>query len=53
MLQILAVAAELAEIAAVNLEEYGLAMLKAGTNFSLKSAEELDCIDAKTFELTN
>ena len=29
-----AVAAELAEIAGVNLEEYGLAMLKAGTNLS-------------------
>ena len=46
-----AVAAELAEIAAVNLEEYGLAMLKAGTNLSSKSAEELIDIDAKTFEL--
>ena len=37
-----AVAAELAEIAGVNLEEYGL---------SSKSAEELIDIDAKTFEL--
>ena len=46
-----AVAAELAEIASVNLEEYGLAMLKAGTNLSSKSAEELIDIDAKTFEL--
>lgn len=46
-----AVAAELAEIAGVNLEEYGLAMLKAGTNLSSKSAEELIDIDAKTFEL--
>ena len=45
-----AVAAELAEIAGVNLEEYG-AMLKAGTNLSSKSAEELIDIDAKTFEL--
>ena len=45
------VAAELAEIAGVNLEEYGLAMLKAGTNLSSKSAEELIDIDAKTFEL--
>ena len=42
-----AVAAELAEIAGVNLEEYGLAML----NLSSKSAEELIDIDAKTFEL--
>ncbi len=46
-----AVAAELAEIAGVNLEEYGLAMLKAGTNLSSKSAEKLIDIDAKTFEL--
>ena len=46
-----AVAAELAEIAGVNLEEYGFAMLKAGTNLSSKSAEELIDIDAKTFEL--
>ena len=45
------VAKELAEIAGVNLEEYGLAMLKAGTNLSTKSAEELIDIDAKTFEL--
>ncbi|HFU3804011.1 TPA: manganese-dependent inorganic pyrophosphatase [Streptococcus suis] len=45
------VAAELAEIAGVNLEEYGLALLKAGTNLSSKSAEELIDIDAKTFGL--
>ncbi|MDY4002573.1 MAG: manganese-dependent inorganic pyrophosphatase [Streptococcus orisratti] len=45
------VASELAEIAGVNLEEYGLAMLKAGTNLASKSAEELIDIDAKTFEL--
>ncbi|HFI0306295.1 TPA: manganese-dependent inorganic pyrophosphatase [Streptococcus suis] len=45
------VAAELAEIAGVNLEEYGLALLKAGTNLASKSAEELIDIDAKTFEL--
>lgn len=46
-----AVAAELAELAGVNLEEYGLEMLKAGTNLFSKSAEELIDIDAKTFEL--
>ena len=46
-----AVAAELAELAGVNLEEYGLEMLKAGTNLSSKSAEELIDIDAKTIEL--
>ncbi|KWT47610.1 manganese-dependent inorganic pyrophosphatase [Lactococcus lactis subsp. lactis] len=45
------VAKELAELAGVNLEEYGLAMLKAGTNLSTKTAEELIDIDAKTFEL--
>lgn len=45
------VAKELAEIAGINLEEYGLAMLKAGTNLSTKTAEELIDIDAKTFEL--
>ena len=45
------VAAELAENAGVNLEEYGLALLKAGTNLASKSAEELIDIDAKTFTL--
>jgi len=45
------IAPELAELAGVNLEEYGLAMLKAGTNLASKSAEELIDIDAKTFEL--
>ncbi|HHG6294688.1 TPA: manganese-dependent inorganic pyrophosphatase [Streptococcus suis] len=45
------VAAELAEIAGVNLEEYGLALLKAGTNLASKSAEELIDIDAKNFGL--
>lgn len=46
-----AVAQELAEIAGVDLETYGFAMLKAGTNLASKSAEELIDIDAKTFEL--
>lgn len=45
------VAEDLAKIAGVNLEDYGLAMLKAGTNLASKSAEELIDIDAKTFEL--
>lgn len=45
------VAEELAEIAGVNLETYGLALLKAGTNLATKSAVELIDIDAKTFEL--
>ncbi|HEY0221408.1 MAG TPA: manganese-dependent inorganic pyrophosphatase [Lactovum miscens] len=44
------VAEDLAKIAGVDLEEYGLAMLKAGTNLSTKTAEELIDIDAKTFE---
>lgn len=35
----------------MNLEEYGLALLKAGTNLASKSAEELIDIDAKTFAL--
>ncbi|MGT2784293.1 manganese-dependent inorganic pyrophosphatase [Streptococcus merionis] len=46
------VAEELAALAGVNLEEYGLALLKAGTNLASKSAEELIDIDAKTFELS-
>lgn len=45
------VAKELAELAGVNLEEYGLEMLQAGTNLSSKTAAELIDIDAKTFEL--
>ncbi len=45
------VAEELAEIAGVDLETYGLALLKAGTNLASKSAEALIDIDAKTFEL--
>lgn len=45
------VAKELAELAGVNLEEYSLEMLKAGTNLSSKTAAELIDIDAKTFEL--
>ena len=45
------VAKELSEIAGVNLEEYGLELLKAGTNLASKSAAELIDIDAKTFEL--
>ncbi|GAB2021917.1 manganese-dependent inorganic pyrophosphatase [Pseudolactococcus yaeyamensis] len=45
------VAEELAEIAGVDLETYGLALLKAGTNLATKSAAELIDIDAKTFGL--
>ncbi len=45
------VAEELAELAGVTLEEYGMSLLKAGTNLSSKTEEELIDIDAKTFEL--
>lgn len=45
------VAKELADIAGVDLEAYGLELLKAGTNLASKSAAELIDIDAKTFEL--
>lgn len=40
---------ELAEIAGVNAEEYGLAMLKAGADLSDKSLEDLLTLDAKEF----
>lgn len=42
---------ELAEIAQVDLEVYGLAMLKAGTNLSDKSVETLIDLDAKSFTM--
>ncbi|VGV70112.1 manganese-dependent inorganic pyrophosphatase [Streptococcus pyogenes] len=45
------VAEELAELAEVKLEDYGMALLKAGTNLASKSEVELIGIDAKTFEL--
>ncbi|MGT2887756.1 manganese-dependent inorganic pyrophosphatase [Streptococcus didelphis] len=45
------VAQELAELAGVSLEEYGMNLLKAGTNLASKSEAELIDIDAKTFEL--
>ncbi|HES6343285.1 TPA: manganese-dependent inorganic pyrophosphatase [Streptococcus pyogenes] len=45
------VAEELAELAEVSLEDYGMALLKAGTNLASKSEVELIGIDAKTFEL--
>ncbi|KXH80913.1 manganese-dependent inorganic pyrophosphatase [Sporosarcina sp. HYO08] len=40
---------ELAKIASVDAEEYGLAMLKAGADLSDKSLEELVSLDAKEF----
>lgn len=44
-------AKELAEIAGVDLEGYGLEMLKAGTNLGTKSAVELIDLDAKSFPM--
>lgn len=44
---------ELAEIAGVNVEEYGLEMLKAGADLSAKSTEELISLDAKEFSMGN
>ena len=44
-------AEELAKIAEVNLEEYGLAMLKAGASTTDKTAETLISLDAKEFVL--
>lgn len=48
-----AAAKELAQIAEVDLEDYGLAMLKAGTNLADKSVEALLDLDAKTFPLSD
>ncbi|KHE71991.1 manganese-dependent inorganic pyrophosphatase, partial [Halobacillus sp. BBL2006] len=44
-------AKELAEIAGVDAEEYGLEMLKAGADISDKSSEELISLDAKEFTM--
>ena len=44
-------AEELAAIAEVNIEEYGLAMLKAGASTTDKTAETLISLDAKEFVL--
>ncbi|MGX7131741.1 manganese-dependent inorganic pyrophosphatase [Enterococcus songbeiensis] len=46
-------ATELAALAEVDLNEYGLAMLKAGTNLSDKSAETLLDLDAKSFPMSD
>lgn len=46
-----AAAKELATIAQVDIESYGLEMLKAGTNLSTKSEEELLNTDAKNFPM--
>ncbi|MGL4818733.1 MAG: manganese-dependent inorganic pyrophosphatase [Bacilli bacterium] len=44
-------AKELAEIAGVNVDEYGLAMLKAGADLSKKTLDELVSLDAKEFAM--
>ncbi|SIS52567.1 manganese-dependent inorganic pyrophosphatase [Alicyclobacillus vulcanalis] len=44
-------ARELAEVAGVKLEEYGLQMLKAGADLSQKTVEELLTLDAKEFQM--
>ncbi|QXX29952.1 manganese-dependent inorganic pyrophosphatase [Bacillus amyloliquefaciens] len=49
--QDIAAAKELAEIAGVDAEEYGLNMLKAGADLSKKTVEELIFLDAKEFTL--
>lgn len=41
----------LAKIAGVDYEKYGLEMLKAGTNLSAKSEQELIDMDAKSFDM--
>lgn len=44
-------AQELAKIAEVSIEEYGINLLKAGTNLSNKTIEELLTLDAKSFDM--
>jgi len=46
-------AKELAEICGVDLETYGMAMLKAGANVSDKTAEQLINLDAKEYQIGN
>jgi manganese-dependent inorganic pyrophosphatase len=46
-----AAARELAQVADVNLEEYGLAMLKAGADLSSKTIDQLITLDAKEFQM--
>ncbi len=41
---------ELAKIANIDVNEYGLNMLKAGTDLSMFSADEIISIDSKTFD---
>ena len=43
--------AKLAELAGVNLDDYGIALLKSGTNVDNKDAEEIVDGDAKSFDM--
>ncbi|WP_066047493.1 manganese-dependent inorganic pyrophosphatase [Robertmurraya korlensis] len=47
----IAAAKELAEIAGVNAESYGLDMLKAGADLSEKTIQQLVSLDAKEFQM--
>lgn len=49
--QDVAAARELAEIAGVDAEQYGLDMLKAGADLSSKTIDELVTLDAKEFQM--
>ncbi|MCM3749998.1 manganese-dependent inorganic pyrophosphatase [Paenibacillus pasadenensis] len=49
--QDVAAARELAEIAGVNAEEYGLSMLKAGADLSDKTVAQLISLDSKEFSM--
>ncbi|WP_394232375.1 manganese-dependent inorganic pyrophosphatase [Niallia oryzisoli] len=51
--QDIAAARELAEIAGVDAEKYGLDMLKAGADLSDKTVEQLISLDAKGFDMGN
>ncbi len=51
--QDIAAAHELAEIANVDAEKYGLNMLKAGADLSDKTIDQLTSLDAKEFEMGN
>jgi len=51
--QDIAAAHELAKIAEVDLEKYGLEMLKAGADLSDKTIAQLISLDAKEFEMGN
>jgi len=52
-LEDISIAKKLAAIAGLDMENYGLEMLKAGTNLDSYSAKELIKLDAKNFSLHN